>query len=529
MTLNYNHPSAECFHAGAIANLKDPASAFSLTGASAPRAGPARGYSGAGARFAATALALLSCVAVGGESRASSATTRFLFLDVFPPVSINSMFSFDNAPDVCNEFGNTSTECGLATDFFAGYQGSGADFVVARSPLGGERPRDEGAALNVGLSAFTGASCNPTCSMSIVLDGYTITTNSINWAPATSLSEVASIATSALESALPVQANFTGYVVPRSASLTGVVNAGFTTISAGNPVIGGIMALTFADKPTGLMLMNQVSGTPGGAGVYTSWIFPQESGFYSGAITENYGVLTITAMTSGTVTQGDAVYDTTGELGVTPPPTQYPYHQPQGIMSYIGGGSPPLTPNDKGLYSCSNSACVGTKWVVPYAQTVPYLPTVPTEAMFSAPNSVGITYSQITGPSGTWGMMVVEPDAWDTYIHPVQTFGGWPTGSAAQLMGLTEGSSGTMANGQVKPALLPGLKSEVLQDQCEWFKSFVSAAPVQYVQYLVNLDMGYSPPTYTDAFTACTSAMGVVFLNSTITTKPFAGYGLPSD
>ena len=128
---------------------------------------------------------LLSCIAVGGGSRGSSDATRLLILDVFPRASLDTMFTFNNEADVCNEFGDGPAECGVATDFFAGYEGSDADFLVARSSLGGARPRDQGAALNVGLSAFTRAPCNPTCSMSIVLDGYTITTNWIDWASAT--------------------------------------------------------------------------------------------------------------------------------------------------------------------------------------------------------------------------------------------------------------------------------------------------------------------------------------------------------
>jgi hypothetical protein len=340
--------------------------------------------------------------------------------------------------------------------------------------------------------------------MSIVLDGYTITTNSINWASATSFDDVASIAQNALTTALPVQAKFKGNVVPGSASLTGVVKAGFTTISAGNPVIGGMIASTLGTDSQGLMLMNQVHGTPGSAGVYTSWIGEQESTYYSGAITETYGVLTITAMTSGTVKQGDAVYDTTHRLLV-----------PQGIMSYISGGTPICAGS---VCSCSGLACVGTKWVVPRTQTVS------SEAMLDAPNLVRVAYNPIAGPSGTWGMMWVEPSGWDTYINPAQTFGGWPTGSAAQLMGLTQGAGGTMADGRVKPAIL-STSSEVMKYHCAWFPEFVETAPVQYVQYLVNLDMGYSPQTYTNTFADCTSDNGVRFLKDWTTTTPaFTSY-----
>jgi hypothetical protein len=499
MLLKSSGVTADDYQPGSASYLRDPAGDASPVGASAPRIDPAVACSRAGAGIAAAALVLLSCIAVGGGSRGSSDATRLLILDVFPRASLDTMFTFNNEADVCNEFGDGPAECGVATDFFAGYEGSDADFLVARSSLGGARPRDQGAALNVGLSAFTRAPCDPTCSMSIVLDGYTITTNSINWASATSFDDVASIAQDALNAARPVQANFIANVVPGSASLIGVVNAGFTTISAGNPLNGGIMALTFGTDGRGLMLMNQVSGTAGGAGVYTSWISMQESTYYSGVITETYGVLTITAMTSGTVKQGDAVYDTTDNLLV-----------PQGIMSYISGGLPTCT---GGVCSCSGLACVGTKWVVPRPQTVA------SEAMFDAPNSVQITYNPIAGPSGTWGMMWVEPNAYSTYINPAQIYGGWPTGSAAQLMGLTQGSSGMMANGQVKSAIL-STSSEVLQDQCAWFRNSVKTAPVQYVQYVANLDMGYSPPTYTNAFSACTRRIGVGFLKDWTTTTP---------
>ena len=118
-------------------------------GASAPEVDPAVACSRAGAGIAAAALVLLSCIAVGGGSRGSSDATRLLILDVFPRASLDTMFTFNNEADVCNEFGDGPAECGVATDFFAGYEGSDADFLVARSSLGGARPRDQGAALNV--------------------------------------------------------------------------------------------------------------------------------------------------------------------------------------------------------------------------------------------------------------------------------------------------------------------------------------------------------------------------------------------
>ena len=56
----------------------------------------------------------------------------------------------------------------------------------------------------------------------------------------------------------------------------------------------------------GAEIVNQLSGTPGGAGKYVLYTGPEAVS--SETMTETYGVLTVGAVTSGTVAAGRAGY-----------------------------------------------------------------------------------------------------------------------------------------------------------------------------------------------------------------------------
>lgn len=99
----------------------------------------------------------------------------------------------------------------------------------------------------------------------------------------------------------------TGYIT--EASTTGGQPYGLLTVSvvgSGGLVVGGILAGTGVQ--TGTQITGQVSGTPGGVGVYTVSIPQTVNSLASqGTITQTYGLLTVGGTVTGTFSVGDAI------------------------------------------------------------------------------------------------------------------------------------------------------------------------------------------------------------------------------
>src|ERR1700722_10648587 len=298
MALNPNGaPAGYYYETGATTYLIDPAGTYSLAGATAPTTDPAGTYSAAGA--SAPTLAAAGTYIL--NMAASQYGLNRLFLDLGNSVQLNEVLSFNSATAVENFFGVGSDEATLATDFFAGYNGSAANKLFVRTLLGGARARICGA--NIGgltlpqLQAIHGT-------LTLTSGGYKFRA-SVNLATATSFANAASLVQSALNAVRPTLATTTNSsTTPESASFVGSMSGGLmdvTAVLSGQIAIGGVLA-----NDNGAYIIDQESGTPGGVGVYnvnlTGGTFAPGT-----ALSENYGVLTIGAVTFGTVAVGQEV------------------------------------------------------------------------------------------------------------------------------------------------------------------------------------------------------------------------------
>jgi len=112
----------------------------------------------------------------------------------------------------------------------------------------------------------------------------------------------------------PGSASVTGSIATATASITGSLNGNVLTVSAvgsGTIVPGAFLSGTVGGSGViaGTQIVSQLSGgTVGGVGTYALSI--PEQFVTSGALTLNYGVLTVSAVSSGTVGVGGAVTGT---------------------------------------------------------------------------------------------------------------------------------------------------------------------------------------------------------------------------
>lgn len=98
-------------------------------------------------------------------------------------------------------------------------------------------------------------------------------------------------------------ASVTGAIAAATGSFTGAINDNILTITAvssGTAVVGGLLSGT--NVATGTRIVSQLSGTAGGVGTYTVSI-PNQT-VASTTISETYGTLTVSAVSSGTVGVG---------------------------------------------------------------------------------------------------------------------------------------------------------------------------------------------------------------------------------
>ena len=199
----------------------------------------------------------------------------------------------DNAPAVVNNYGSGPVtgfvhreQQGLITDFLAGASMkvpagygitlfSGGDFWVLN--------RGSGAAT-IGMKAYAN---NADGGVSFGLTGS------------------------------PGTGSVTGSIGAQTTSFTGSINGNILTVTAAGPqpiVAGGLLTGTVGGSGViaNTRIVSQLSGTTGGVGTYALSIPNQLVG--SGTLTETYGIMTVSAVSSGTLSVGDTV---TGTAGVT--------------------------------------------------------------------------------------------------------------------------------------------------------------------------------------------------------------------
>jgi hypothetical protein len=367
----------------AAAEIVDGGGTYSLSGATTPTADPAGTYSAPGASAPTEDPA--------GTYSSLYALDR-LFLDTTSVTPGNEVLSFNSLSAVANYYGDTSVEAGLAVDFFAGY-GTSATMLFVRDPIGGNRAHLYGANVSdltlAQLQAISGQ-------LSITSQGY-LFTGSINLSGVKSFTAAATAIQAALNQNLPVAAVTTGdSIAPVSVSFTGSTNGlllDVTAVSSGAIEIGALVS--GAKVPAGTQINSQISGTPGGVGIYSLYV--PAGTISSETMTESYGVLTIGSTSSGTVADGEQV---------------------------TGAGVAPLTAIEANL----SGSGAGSTWLVNFAQTLA------SESMTMTAAPLSVLYTAIIGDTANRGYFSIQQNGDFLYNSSSLTYA---TGSAAASLDLT--------------------------------------------------------------------------------------------
>lgn len=116
--------------------------------------------------------------------------------------------------------------------------------------------------------------------------------------------------------ATPSSATVTGSIGPQTNAFTGSISGNVLTVTAVSQgtIVPGTTLTGTAGVASGTKVVSQLSGTTGGVGTYALNIAEQT--VLSGPITGTYGLLTVAAVSSGTLGVGD-VLSGTGGGGVT--------------------------------------------------------------------------------------------------------------------------------------------------------------------------------------------------------------------
>ena len=224
-------------------------------------------------------------------------------------VPINAPFGFTTPTAVANFFGATSVEAQIAAIYFKGYLNAlqrPKQILFAQYPAAAVGAYVRGGNVS-GLSIPTLASLQG--AFSVVIDGNTYSASSLSLAGATSFTAAAALIQAGLNATLPAASSFTGSIAPASTTLTGSIAGNVLTVSAivsGSIVPGAQLSGT--GIAAGTAITSQMSGLTGGVGTYAvsvAQVVPSTSG-----LTAASGLLTVSAMSSGTLSVGQTVTGT---------------------------------------------------------------------------------------------------------------------------------------------------------------------------------------------------------------------------
>ena len=508
-------PPGYYYDAGAWAYVEDPAGACSAAGASAPTRDPAGTHSGAAAsaptlgapspdisvtEAASPAKKIVSPpgtylppgatapIADPGGTYTSGydasapttdpagtysspyALTR-LFIEWQNNTPDNTVLPFNSVTAVENYYGATSSEATLAKDFFAvNYGGTPATMLFTRLGLR-RRPHLLGA--NIGdltLSQLQGISG----SLAITFQGYTYS-GTVNLAGVPNFTYAAGDITRALNRNLPVAAvTAESSIASVKVKFTGSTSRAFltvTSISSGSIEIGALISGPGIEL--GTQIISQVSGTPGGVGVYN--LFAAGGNVSSETITETYGVLTVGAVNSGTVGLGEQV---------------------------TGAGVLPLTAIDSHL----SGSGAGSTWIVNNAQTV----AGKNMTMTAPPLSVFLDWNDqpIIGATANNDFFNVSVNGAFGYDLDPSSLS-YMSGTAAAALGLTRESGAINSSPGGQSLSVSELMNNLVQNETSQFGSFYSSIP--------NVDQ---------ALAAWAQLNGYQLLSS-VSSTPTAGSSLP--
>jgi hypothetical protein len=384
-----------------------------------------------------------------------------LFLTNNDWAPLYDVLAFDSETAVANYFGATSQPARLATEFFTGYTGTSATMLFTRYPELPARAHLYGSNISnltlAQLQAING-------SITISSEGYNYS-GSINLSGATSFVSAANIIANALNKNLPVAAVATGgSIAPVSVSFTGSINYGnltVSTLSSGSIQIGSL--ISGPGIPAGAQITSQLSGTPNGVGVYG--LFVREGVISSETMTESYGVLTVGAVSSGTVAVGQQV--TNGARG-----------SGNNILAHTA------------IEANLSGSGAGSTWVVDLAQTV----AAENMTMTGAP--LAVAYRSVTGATENSGYLLIQQWPNFNFTSSTLTYAG---GSTAALLGLAEGSQGPDGT---QDAFLstPG---QVVTSASAWMNNFVETEDPDWATFQTTYSpKAATPPGEQDALEA---------------------------
>lgn len=256
-----------------------------------------------------------------------------LILSASTRIPIGEVLSFPNdGVSVAAYFGPSAAEVETANVYFNGFDNSTekpASILFAQYPASSVaawlRGGPVGQLTLPQLKALTG-------SLTVVMDGYTYTNASFSLSAATSFSAAAALIETALNNSLPSAASVTGAIAAGTGSVTASISGStmyVTDVASGSLVPGSLLSGTGVSA--GTRVTSQLSGTAGGIGEYAVSI-PQAK--VSDTVTSTHGVLTVTAVSSGTLTPGQVLSGS----GVTANTTITGYGTGEGLTGtyYVG-------------------------------------------------------------------------------------------------------------------------------------------------------------------------------------------------
>lgn len=259
-----------------------------------------------------------------------------------PP--LGQILQFASAADVSTYFGGSSTEAALASIYFEGFDNSHkkpGSLLFAQYNQGSVDAFLRGGSV-AGLTLAQLQAISGT--LVVTVDGYPRSAAALNLSGATSFSSAAGLIQTALNAggANPTVATCTASTAASTSSFTGSIAGQILTVTA--MTSGTIVAGTTISGTgitAGTKITGQISGTTGGIGLYTVDNV-HSTPTASVAIAGTYGTMTVTASLTGTLSVGQALSG-----GTTPAGTQ--------ITQQLTG-----TPGGTGTYAVSTNTVVAS-------------------------------------------------------------------------------------------------------------------------------------------------------------------------
>lgn len=225
-------------------------------------------------------------------------------------VPIGEVLSFVTTDDADDYFGTLTDESALGAVYFLGYDNSTAK--PGKILYAQYNQDDVSAYLRGGqISSLTLAELQAiTGSLTVSIDGVPATDASIDLSLATSFSDAAYILGAGLGITGAVGASVTASINDGAASVTGSISGNLLTVSAvGSGVLYPGSTLAGTGVTAGTTIVQQLSGTPGGIGVYQVSV-SQTVASTTITASRTGGVLVVTAVGSGTVEVGQVASGT---------------------------------------------------------------------------------------------------------------------------------------------------------------------------------------------------------------------------